>query len=285
MDWYEKIHKLLNFILSLLVIIKLIGVCVMNDLNQIIFNTAIAKMKPESIKNKSTKCPFCDLKQLKNIIEIDGPIIWLENKYPVLENTFQTVIIETDHCNSDISQYSLTHLNRLFQFAIHKWLELTEDNRYKSVILFKNHGYLSGGSIKHPHMQIVGFREINYLDSVDIKDFEGVLIDKKENVEWNLSKYPRMGFYEWNIILHDLNGIDVMAGYIQKCVYYLLNEFFYPCDSYNLFFYHFQGVFIAKIIPRYVVSPLFIGYSIRQVGNNLEEIVSDMQRYFISNRL
>jgi hypothetical protein len=257
----------------------------MNDLNQIIFNTAIGKIKPESIKNKETKCPFCDLQQLENIIEIDGPIIWLENKYPVLEKTFQTVIIETDQCNSDISQYSLTHLNRLLQFSIHKWLELAQNERYKSVILFKNHGYLSGGTIKHPHMQIVGLEEIDYLDNVDVKDFEGLLIDKREDVEWNLSQHPRMGSYEWNIISDDINGLATMAGYIQKCVYYLLNQFFYSCDSYNLFFYHLYGKIIVKIIPRYVTPPLFIGFSIRQVANNLEEIVSDMRSYFLPNSI
>ena len=36
--------------------------------------------------------------------------------------------------------------------------------------------------------------------------------------------------------------------------------------SYNLFFYHLGGRTIAKALPRWVVSPYFVGYRLAQVN-------------------
>ena len=37
-------------------------------------------------------------------------------------------------------------------------------------------------------------------------------------------------------------------------------------ESYNLFFYHLGGRTIAKALPRWVVSPYFVGYRLAQVN-------------------
>jgi galactose-1-phosphate uridylyltransferase len=59
-------------------------------------------------------------------------------------------------------------------------LELRKD--FKSVILFKNHGPLSGGTIRHPHMQIVGLEQVDYKENIKFECFEGATIYKDKNV-------------------------------------------------------------------------------------------------------
>ena len=108
------------------------------------FNTAIGVKKPENIRNKQQACPFCAREQLTDLIEVDGSIILLKNKYPVLENAYQTVLIETDDCQAEISTYEHPHLHKLLQFALKHWRKMEESGEYESVIFFKNHGPLSG---------------------------------------------------------------------------------------------------------------------------------------------
>ena len=64
------------------------------NINLIKFNTDIGKTKPENIINTDNACPFCDVKNLRDIIETDGDIIFLKNKYNVIEGADQFVLIE-----------------------------------------------------------------------------------------------------------------------------------------------------------------------------------------------
>lgn len=245
------------------------------------FDTSIGVKKPENIRNKSASCPFCDRNELAEIIAEDGPILLVKNKYPVLDHAFQTVLIETDECKSDISSYSFSHLVRLFDFALTHWQSMIETEEYQSVLLFKNHGPLSGGSIAHPHMQIIGLKEINYKEKLQQDFFEGLRISEKNDVQFNLSTKPRVGFYEFNIRMHSLTQLETFAGFIQTAVHYILHHFPFKCSSYNLFFYQHNGEIIAKITPRFVTTPIFIGYSIPQVPSNLDWMRKDIiSRYY-----
>jgi len=89
-------------------------------------------------------------------------------------------------------------------------------------------------------------------------------------VEINISTHPMMGFREFNIIIEDRSYLSEMAVLLQTVTHYLLNNFYNGLNSYNLFFYKWNGKIICKVIPRFVVSPLFIGYSISQVTNQLD---------------
>lgn len=248
----------------------------------LLFNTSIGKKKPESIRNKNAQCPFCARESLTDIIEVEEPIIFLKNKYPVLEDTFQTVIIETDECYSELSQYSEGHLNKLFSFGINQWLKMERSGEYKSVIYFKNHGPLSGGSIAHPHMQIVGLKSIDYREKVSSCYFEGLTIHETDGVVFSVSTKPRVGFYEFNVKMDHLEQLPIFAQYVQTAVHYLLNNFPYQCNSYNLFFYHIENTIYVKIVPRFVTTPIYIGYAIPQVPNNIPMIKEDIiSKYFM----
>lgn len=244
------------------------------------FNTGIGQKKPNSIRNKDQSCPFCEREKLTDILAVDGPIVLLKNKYPVLENTYQTVLIETDVCHGEMSLYPDEHLIRLIRFGLTRWLEMIETKKFSSVIFFKNHGPLSGGTIAHPHMQIIGLKDIDYNEKVQAQDFDGLVIHEKSGTIFSLSTVPRVGFYEFNVKLGDIQDITSFARYIQIAAHYILNHFPFSCSSYNLFFYQFEGDIIAKIVPRFITTPIFIGYFIPQVPNNIEWMKNDVREHY-----
>lgn len=252
----------------------------MNNIH-LLFNTAIGVQKPESIRNKNTSCPFCAREKLTDILDEDSSIMLLKNKYPVLEDTYQTVLIETDECESELSQYSQEHLIKLFSFGLKHWKAFIESGDYKSVLFFKNHGPLSGGSIAHPHMQIIGLNNIDYMDNVTGSFFEGLLIHEENNVCFSLSTKPKIGFYEFNVKMNASEEVAPFATYVQIAAHYILNNFPFRANSYNIFFYHYENNTYAKIIPRFITTPLYIGYTISQIPSNLEWMRKDIfSKYF-----
>ncbi|WP_040203970.1 DUF4931 domain-containing protein [Neobacillus jeddahensis] len=246
------------------------------------FNTSIGVKKPENIRNKDQACPFCERDQLTDLIAVDGPIILLKNKYPVLENAFQTVLIETDDCHADISTYSNEYLHRLIRFGLKYWLEMEQSGRYRSVIFFKNHGPLSGGTLAHPHMQIIGLHDIDYKEKVSQDMFEGIVIAEEEGVRLTLSTKPRVGFYEFNVEMKD-SGYELrFSDYMQIAVHYILNHFPFKTTSYNVFFHHVEDKIYAKIVSRFVTTPLYIGYGIPQVPNNLQWMAGEVRNIYFN---
>ncbi|KFN03341.1 DUF4931 domain-containing protein [Bacillus clarus] len=250
------------------------------DTQQLYFLNDISKQKPESIRNKNTACPFCDTENLTDILQTEGTMTLLKNKFPTLKDTFQTVLIETDNCEDHIATYTGEHMKNLIRFSVKQWLELEQSNEFTSVILYKNHGPFSGGSLHHAHMQIIGMKYVNYLENVTDEHFQGIIVQKNERIELNISERPIIGFTEFNIIIEDVKYIDTMAGYIQQTVRYILTDFHKGCSSYNLFFYHLTGKIICKVVPRFVVSPLYVGYKIPQVSTKLEDVKIQLAQYF-----
>jgi ATP adenylyltransferase/5',5'''-P-1,P-4-tetraphosphate phosphorylase II len=244
------------------------------------FNTAIGVKKPENYRNKQQACPFCAREELTDLIEVDGPIILLKNKYPVLENAYQTVLIETDDCHAELSTYSKEHLHRLIQFGMRHWLEMEDSGNYKSVIFFKNHGPLSGGTLSHPHMQIVGLYDIDYRDQVNYEMFEGIVLAEEDGVRFSLSTKPRVGFYELNMEMDDSGYKERFSEYMQIAAHYILHHFPFRATSYNIFFYHYFSKIYAKVVPRFITTPLYIGYGLPQVPNNLNWMAGEIQRLY-----
>ncbi|SFB12131.1 Galactose-1-phosphate uridylyltransferase [Bacillus sp. cl95] len=245
------------------------------------FNTTIGAKKPENIRNTQNPCPFCDRGSLTDFIDEDGSILLLKNKFPVLGNSYQTVLIETDDCKGEMSTYTKEHLYRLIQFGLKHWLAIEATGEYESVIFFKNHGPFSGGTLAHPHMQIIGLKDVDYHEHVMDEYFEGIEIYRNKGVTFSLSTKPRVGFYEFNVKLEDMSQVNDFADCLQVATHFILNGFSYSCTSYNIFFYHHREDIYAKIVPRFVTTPIYIGYSIPQVPNNLESMAEKVrQTYF-----
>lgn len=244
------------------------------------FNTSIGVQKPENIRNKQQPCPFCARDQLTDIIDTEDSIILLKNKYPVLGNAYQTVLIETDDCHAELSAYPKEHLHKLLQFGIRHWLEMEQTGRFQSVIFFKNYGPFSGGSIAHPHMQIIGLDDLDYKEKLNEEIFTGMIIQKKDEVIFNLSTKPRIGFYEFNVQMNVGNYREEFGEYLQTAVHYILHHFPFKTSSYNIFFHHYEARIYAKIVPRFVTTPIYIGYGLPQVPNNLGEMAEEVKRIY-----
>lgn len=250
----------------------------------LLFDTSIGAQKPENIRNREQPCPFCARDELTDILDVEGPMIFLKNKYPVLENAYQTVLIETDDCDAELSAYSKEHLHRLLKFGLRHWRKIEDTGLYQSVLFFKNYGPLSGGTIKHPHMQIIGLNELDYRENIREESFEGITIKETSGVCFNLSTMPRVGFYELNVQMDDSGYRKEFGEYLQMAVHYILNHFPFKVTSYNLFFYHLKEKIYVKIVPRVVTTPIYIGYGIPQVPNNLGWMAGQVNKIYFAGR-
>jgi diadenosine tetraphosphate (Ap4A) HIT family hydrolase len=228
----------------------------------VIYDISIGKHKPHS--GTQTSCPFCHRETLTDILDEKGDIIWLMNKYPVFRNTYPTVIIESAVHEADLTEYTKEKARQVISFGLEKWNLLERDPRFRSVIYFRNYGPESGGSQRHPHSQIIGLEDYDYKDNIDRENFLGTIFHEDENCFASLSSYPICGMGELNVTLKTDGCTDTFADTIQKIANYILHDFPIPCNSYNLFFYHMKHIHV-KLFPRYIASPLYMGYRITHV--------------------
>lgn len=253
------------------------------EINLIGFDVVLGRQKPENIVNSGATCPFCDVANLRNIIDTDGDIIFLANKYNVLQGADQFVIIEGRECDADMPSYTTEHMRRVIRFGFKHWQNLLSDPQYEAVLFFKNFGPLSGGTIRHPHMQIVGFPQLNPRLLFTPQEFDGITIHEANGVKMSVSTCPRVGFGELNILPDGRSDLDTVADFIQIAVDYLMHHFSRRMSSYNIFFYHEPdktGRFFVKIMSRFATSPLFIGYNIHFLPNNLDQMVREMKELY-----
>lgn len=246
----------------------------------LVFDSQIGGAKPVTVIDAGHKCPFCNRKELTGIIAQDGPILLVANKYPVLQDTYQTVLVETEECATELSLYPQDHLHRVIRFGVEKWLDMIAGGEFASVLFFKNHGPCSGGTICHPHMQIVGLRYVDYTVNIPPACLEGIVISSDGGVSLSIADKPLIGFVELNVKLADLKEIDRMADYLQICAHYCLNHFSHHCNSYNIFFYYIDGRITAKVMPRFVTTPLYVGYAIPHLTTRIPDVIDDLKRIY-----
>ena len=253
------------------------------NINLIKFNTDIGRTKPENIIHTKNACPFCDVEHLTDIIDTDGDIIFLKNKYNVIEEADQFVLIEGSKCDIDMPDYSNDQMRRVIKMGIKHWKRLLNCGKYQEVLFFKNYGSMSGGTIRHPHMQIVGFPKLKSDLLFFSAEMQGIIIKNSNDVEMNISNCPRIGFGEINIIPKNYADFDTFADFIKIGVHYITHYFRKNLNSYNIFFYHEGEQIYAKIIPRFATSPYFVGYNIRFLPNNIERIAKEIQQIYFND--
>lgn len=253
------------------------------DINLAHFNTEIGRQKPENIIHSNAACPFCDTDKLTDIIAADGDIILLKNKYNVIEEADQFVLIEGHDCNADMPSYTRDHMHRLIAFGMEHWAQMRASGKYETVLFFKNYGPYSGGTIRHPHMQLVGFPAFRQELAFRRSEFEGLTVAEQDGVVLNLSTAPRVGFWELNIVPADAGSVGTIADYIQIAVDFFMNAFRRPLTSYNIFFYNEGDEIFIKIMPRFATSPVFIGYNIRLLPSNLAEMRDRMRATYFEH--
>lgn len=241
-----------------------------NPLSHILeYNLDLGKTKPDTVHRDEKYCPFCDVAHLKNVMEKRGPMIWLENAYPALKDSWQTLIIESDDCDGEFSSYTPEYALKLIEFGLEKWQQVKDMGKFRSVVFYRNHGYMAGGTIHHPHSQIVGFKDYDYHQDIKPFHFVGPSIIEEDGLTVNLSQRPIIGFYEVNLILKDRGKLGKFVRYMQLTADYFMHSFVSFNDSYNIFFYDFPAddALYVKIIPRFLTNPLYVGYMIPQIAN------------------
>ena len=253
------------------------------NINLIKFNTDIGRTKPATLKHADAACPFCDVEHLTGIIETDDDIIFLRNKYNVIEEADQFVLIEGHECNVDMPAYTKEKMRRVIRMGVRQWQNLLASGKYEEVLFFKNYGLMSGGTIRHPHMQLVGFPSLKSELLFDEAELRGIVIARRDGVEFNVSNCPRVGFGELNVVVEAGGSLDTLADFIQIGVHYAMNFFNKRFTSYNIFFYRRAGRIFAKVMPRYATSPYFVGYNIHFLPNNVERIAAEIREYYFRN--
>jgi ATP adenylyltransferase/5',5'''-P-1,P-4-tetraphosphate phosphorylase II len=245
--------------------------------NYLQFNRNIAKQKPSDLNDQKDTCPFCNLKNQEDIIDEINNIKLVRNIYPVFDNAFMTVLIEHEGCELNLSTYPDHHRDDVIAFGIRKWKEMLNDLRFKSVIFYKNHGVFSGGSLNHSHMQLVGLYEIDCMENIKPKHFEGLLIHQGIDTKLNVSTTPLIGVHEFNIEVSIDRDSKELSKYIQITTNYILNHLNKAGKSYNLFFYRYEDKIVVKVVSRRITSPYIHGYLLPQVPVDLSHMVSEIQ--------
>ncbi len=65
------------------------------------------------------------------------------------------VIIETSNHNNQLAELNENEIFNVFWTFRERVLDLTKDNRFKYIIIFKNHGASAGASLSHSHSQLI----------------------------------------------------------------------------------------------------------------------------------
>lgn len=65
------------------------------------------------------------------------------------------VIIETPDHNRCIATISRQQAKEVFWAARQRMIDLSADDRFKYILLFRNHGKIAGASLEHPHSQLI----------------------------------------------------------------------------------------------------------------------------------
>lgn len=250
-------------------------------MERVYFDRGTNLKKPDTIRNKQTNCPFCDIDNLENILKKEEDMIWLKNKFSTIKDSDMTVIIETDECESDMHQYSIDKLAKLLKFAVVNWQQMETNEKYESAIMFKNKGKLSGGSLSHPHMQIIGFKNTNGNKQIQLENIQGREVLLGNDISFNISTLPLINFIEANKKI-TADFID-LAKFVKYMTNYFEDNFWGKVDaSYNLFFYSIENELYLKMIPRYPTSPITLGFGISQIYDekNIEDYVTKFEEYY-----
>jgi UDPglucose--hexose-1-phosphate uridylyltransferase len=65
------------------------------------------------------------------------------------------VIIETPKHSQELAEAPLEHIHKVLRTYRERLIDLQRDQRFKYVLIFKNHGAAAGASLLHPHTQLI----------------------------------------------------------------------------------------------------------------------------------
>lgn len=256
-----------------------------NNITPLYLDMKMARGKPNTFKEGSPAlCPFCDkdsLYEARQVLEEKNGVLWIDNKFPTLKYTKQTLIIEHPNCSEDLTTYSSEHANFLFDFAFEKRRQMLESGEFKDVIFFKNHGWLSGGSVKHEHMQLVGLEDVDYPEHRILESTNGPTVYSNESLKVTVSSVPLSEIYEFNVVWTDAKHDYVK--WIQNTLRFLKVFWGGKFDNYNLMYHQEKGVNVIKIVPRHPESIYLLGFGLHQAPTDAEEVAKEFKQFLVGH--
>ncbi len=89
------------------------------------------------------------------------------------------VIIETPEHNLDWDMMPLEQLHRVFQAYQSRLKALSEDSRFRYLLVFRNYGIQAGASLSHPHSQIIALPILPQLPKEKLTSARKYFLDKE----------------------------------------------------------------------------------------------------------
>lgn len=268
-----------RFVLNLL---ERKAVIFMSNSYNIPLKMSISSSKPTTINNDSIVCPFCSVDELRNegrLLNQNGQMLWLDNKYPMLEKTKQTLIIETNNCIDNLSSYSEEYAKELFDFAFKTRNHMMENKDFKDVLFFKNQGAKADGSVHHAHMQLVGLYN-HASNSPKIEEtLTGAIVYQGHNVKVTVSDNPMGEKYEFNVIWKTKNHNFEYVKWVQQVIRYFTVFKGGRFSDYNFYYYEKNNVSALKIVPRGAVSIYFLGFGLKQVPDDIHQVAEELIKF------
>jgi len=230
--------------------------------------------RPDDSGTEHPGCPFCENNESATPPELYrvGPGVadspgWLvrvvPNKYPITD--IHEVIIHSPSDTDDIEHMPVEQVVRILTTYRDRYRAHEHDGQ---VLIFCNHGFHAGASLKHPHSQLVVVPKQINLDSLYREPITNIIEENANFVTYcpDFSQWPyetwiapknegaRFGDIK-DSELSDLAGI--MQKLLQKMEKIYIASTIKPKDRsdntfvYNYYIYHGQNWFI-RIIPRFI---------------------------------
>jgi UDPglucose--hexose-1-phosphate uridylyltransferase len=148
--------------------------------------------KPETslipIPHYRSNCPFCTGNELltggQELLRLSDDLEWrvrvVSNKYPALSPEgervretdgifralsgfgFHEVVIEHPRHDLTMALMEIEDLANIIRVYRKRYIDIRQDSRVETVIIFKNHGRGAGTSLEHPHSQIAAIPIVPY---------------------------------------------------------------------------------------------------------------------------
>ena len=244
----------------------------------------------EATYQKTTGCPFCTGNESMTPPEVyrigpgeqDKPgwvVRVVPNKYPITDT--HEVIIHSPDDALDIEDLSLEQVTKILTCYRDRYRAHDSDGQ---VIIFCNHGFAAGASLKHPHAQLVVIpRQIN-LDAVSREPVANVVEENNAFITYcpDFSQWPfevwiaprvENGKF-WTLQDSQLPDLaSVLQGALKRIRSAQDKGYFHSVHEggafvYNFYIYHGDNWFI-RITPRFIHRAGF------ELGTGLSVNVAD----------
>ena len=220
--------------------------------------------RPNIFRQGIDRCPFCPGSESDT-----PPEIWRDrnpwririfpNKYPATEQ--HEVIVEAADHNATFDSLTAEHATAVVASYISRYRSLSRTA--ESVCIFKNHGFLAGASIPHPHSQVIAtpfvpprivregaaFASQCPLCAID----DEPLIAATENYRWIAPRGSMMAYEQW--IVPKRHAPEIVEGFelgplLQRSARAMLSI----ADSFNWIFInfgrHLAAHWYVQLFPR-----------------------------------